>query len=202
MKVERNGAGGGFLGAYRVAVSTGLLTVLAANDCVFSLRWTSTAARFLLEHLRLIPQIVTPFTAANEVNFEAFIARSFTVSDGAGNALTLTGNNQKLATTFESSFFAAGDMRVSAAAAVTPGTRTVDAQPIARAQTAQVLAAAAAADIAVPFDYTAGVSPHRFPVQLVANEGLVVQNQVLMGAAGTVRLGIEIEWSEWALLPG
>ena len=35
-----------------------------------------------------------------------------------------------------------------------------------------------------------------YPVVLAANEGIVLENNITMGAAGKIRLGVDIAWSE------
>lgn len=187
----------GSLGAYRIAQFSGLATTLAAGSTIFSLRWTHATNLMILRSLRVVYCVVTGFTAAQELAFAAYVARTWTVADSAGTAIVITTNNAKKRTSMGTSLIAANDMRIAAATAVTAGTRTLDANPI-MVGVAKTLAAAATvqdANFGQTLDLTNGMD---YPLVFAQNEGIVVQNTILMGAAGTVRIGIECEWEEVA----
>lgn len=191
-----------FEGAYRVSAVSGLITGLNAGDPVFSMRWApalpTTNARslttFVLERLRVKWRTISGFTAAQEVTLDTFVARAFTANDTGGTAVTLTTNNAKKRTSFPTSVVT--DMRISATGALTAGTRTLDANPIATDGFAELAAAAT-----VPkgrFDLEVlDQDQDRFPLVLMPKEGLVITNRVALGAGGTGRLIVEMDWLEF-----
>lgn len=190
-----------FEGAYRVSAVSGLITGLSAGDPVFSVRWApvlpTANARFLttlvLERLRVKWRTISGFTAAQEVGFDVFQARAFTASDSTGTAVVLTGNNQKKRTSAPTS--SVTDMRIAATGALTAGTRTLDAQPIATDDFAELAAAATVPKGRTELEVL-DQDQDRYPVVLAAKEGLVVTNRVAFGAGGTGRLIVEMDWLE------
>ena len=187
----------GALGAYRVAAFSGLTATLAAGGTVFSLRWTHATNLMVIRYLRVRYAVVTGFTAAQELAFSAFIARTWTVADSAATNVALTTNNNKKRTSFGTSLVGANDCRIAAAVVVTAGTRTLDANPVLVGMGKTLAAAATVQDASFEsvMDLTNGVD---YPIVCATNEGIVVQNTILMGAGGTVRIGVECEWEEVA----
>lgn len=199
------GVNGPIIGKWRVSFLTGLLSGVASGAPVFAARFAPTGpVRALITDLRLKAAIVTPFTAAQEIQFAAYIARSFTASDSGGNAITLTQPAQNLCSTDTQVPSAFTDIRYAAAVALTPGTRTLDGAPILFIEAAQTLAAAAANPITVA-DQITMYGDQRFGISLqgqtggvAANaEGIVVNNVTILGAGGTARLVVELEWVEY-----
>jgi len=185
----------GSLGSYRVGASTGLLAGLAANTPIFSVRWGDATRVMVPRFLRVRYAVVTGFTAAQELAFDAIVARAFSASDSAGTAITLSGNQQKKRTSMGASLVT--DMRVAAAVTLTAGTRTLDGQPVL-ASAKKTLAAAATVQDA-DFEHTVAFDPGiEWPFVLVTNEGLIVRNTIALGAGGTVRANIEFAWDELA----
>lgn len=191
------GISGQVTGDFRLAVTTGLTTGLSANNPIFSFRWGSTTHRCAIRHLRIQAQVITPFTAANELIAEAILARTFTASDTGGTAITLTGNNQSLHS-YSNTASKVTDARVATTGTLTAGTRTLDSQGFLNLLSAQTLAAAAAAQISTSNDY-APLGRHH--LILTQDEGIIVRCPIALGAGGTVRFGIEIEWSEFTKDP-
>lgn len=202
------GINGPILGKFRLAAVTGLTTGMAANAPIFSARFAPTAAvRACIADLRLKVQIITPFTAANEISCQAFIARSFTASDSGGTSVLPATLNNMISSISDSALSPVTqftDIRVAGAAALTAGTRTLDANPFLYLPAAQVLAAASAAQSYSESDYSP-YSDQRFGINLqgqtgavAANaEGIIVTVPIAQGAAGTVRYAIEMEWYEY-----
>jgi hypothetical protein len=185
----------GTLGSYRLATFTGLTAGIAANAPLFSWRWGDASRVAILRYLRIRAAVVTGFTAAQELAFDAMIARSWTTNDSGGTAIVFTANNAKKRTSMGQSLVT--DCRIAAAATLTAGARTLDANPI-MAGVAKTLAAAATVQDAVleeTFDATNGQD---FPFVFAQNEGFVVRNSILMGAGGTVRWAVQAAWDEMA----
>lgn len=188
----------GALGSYRLAAFSGLTTALAADGVVFALRWPDATRFALIKYLRVRAQVVVGFTAAQELGFDAIMARSYTVAESVGTVVVMTTNNNKKRTSMGSSLIGStGDIRVAAAAVVSGGTRTLDANPIMY-QSGQALAAAATvaqATMEASIDLT---NSGDYPFVLAQNEGFLVRNKILMGAAGTIRWSVEVAWDEVA----
>lgn len=193
--VERGG------GAYRTAAVSGLLTGVAAATAtlghLFALRWapveTQKLQRLVIQRLRARWQTVAGFTAAQEVGMDLIVARSYSAAHTGGTAVTLTGSNAKKVAVFPTSVVA--DMRIGDTGALTAGTHTFDAQPIARVAFAELAAAATVPKGAMEiFLSTEDLAAH--PIVLAPNEGLVLRNSILMGAGGTARLAVELDWLE------
>lgn len=183
----------GALGSYRVSQQSGLTTALAAGAPVFAFRWGDSSRLALVRYIRVRAQVITGFTTAQEIAADVTIARSWTVSDSAGTALTISGNNGKKRASMGSTLLT--DARISAAAALTAGTRTLDANPLIVGSTQEMAAAATVqrAKLDLVWDAT---NTADYPLVLSTNEGFVVRNLVLLGAAGTVRWSFEVAWDE------
>jgi hypothetical protein len=186
------------LGSYSVSLFTGAYTTAAANSTMFSMRFVAGSAGqaqiALIQRIALVIVPTTAFTAAQQVSYGAYVARSFSAVDSGGTAATLTGNNNKLRTSMSTTQISAtGDMRISTTGALTAGTRTLDSQAFAVAS-AWVPTALVAQPIqqVILYENFAGDQP----LVLATQEGIVINNLILMGAAGVLSIGVTIEWTE------
>jgi len=189
----------GALGAYRLAAFSGLTTTIAAGTAsaghVFSLRWTDATRFLVLKHLKVAMTVVTGFTAAQELAFEAFIARGYTATHTGGTAITLGGNNQKRRTSMGTSLVTtAASARIASTTALAGSTFTLDANPFMHGSVKTLAAAATVQDARLENVMDFGGNDH--PFVLSQDEGIVVRNTILLGAAGTVRWSIECGWDE------
>lgn len=184
----------GSLGHYRVAVNIGLLATQAANGTLFSFRWGDATRFCVITKVRIGCLQTAAATATIMPNFSVFVARSFSVSDSAGTAVTLTGNNMKKRTSMGTSLVT--DIRYSAVAGgLTAGTRTLDTQPIMIMPTNQTITTPNPNLYSLEQDFGVGDGNH--PLVLAQNEGLIVQGpSVIFGAAGTANLTVEVCWAE------
>lgn len=186
------------LGTYSVSLFTGAYTVAAANTPMFSMRFVAGAAGLaqiaMIQRIAITIVPTVAFTAAQQVSYGAYVARSFSAVDSGGAAATLTGNNNKLRTSMSTTQLAAtGDMRISTTGTLTAGTRTLDSQAFAVAS-AWVPTALVAQPIqqVILYENFAGDQP----LVLATQEGIVINNLILMGAAGVLSIGVTIEWTE------
>ena len=177
--------------AYRVGLMSGLITILNAGDPLFSLQWTSTTYRMIIQELTMNFDLTTAFGGAQDVAWGAYIARSFTVADTGGTATTLTGNNCKLDTNFNTTRVA--DMRISTTIALAPGTRTLDTQPFVISS--GITGNAVGNSMANP-RFMIGTENATNPVTLRQNEGIVIAPLITMGAAGVGHFFVQIGWTE------
>ena len=184
----------GAFGHYRVAATVALVVTQAANGTLFSFRWGDATRLCVVTKLRISCIQTAAATATIMPSFQAFVARSFTASDSAGTAVTLTGNNMKKRTSMGTSLVT--DIRYSAVAAgVTAGTRTLDAQPILLMPTNQTITTPNSSVYTAELDVGVGDGNH--PILFSQNEGLIVQGPtVVFGAAGTANLIVDMSWAE------
>jgi hypothetical protein len=160
-----------------------VVTTGAAGDSFLSMRWTSTT------HVALIRGVAFRFfsngaitsTTAPRAGFR--VARSFTVSDSGGAAVTPTRRDS----VYPTSLF--GDIRASSLAALTPGTRTPEisfySNIISNAGTG-----VRSMDPSLDWGRVAAE-----PIVLRANEGLLFDNLVVY-TTGNYFFDLRVEWSE------
>jgi hypothetical protein len=184
----------GTLGHYRVASTVALVVTQAANGTLFSWRWADATRLAVLTKVRLSCMQTAAATATIMPSFEVLIARSFTASDSAGTAVTLTGNNMKKRTSMGTSLVT--DIRKSAVAAgCTVGTRTLDADAILQMPTQQLITTPNTTLYQVELDIGVGDGNH--PYVFAQNEGFIVRGPtVVFGAAGTANLVVDVSWAE------
>lgn len=195
---KRAPAGGG----YRIAMYTGSMVAgLAAGAPIFSCRWTSTAARMIVQSIMLDFYTVTAYGTAQAIGNSLWFARSFTVSDSAGTPITTTqANDQALDTkqigvagTGQSLIFSgSGDMRIATTLTLTAGTRTLDDQALY----SWIGSSTAIGTSSNNPDLQMGWQDATNPLTIRANEGFIITNDILLGATGVIVWNIGIEWTE------
>lgn len=184
----------GSLGIYREGVNNGATAMaagLAAAAPIFSFRWGSTNIGVVKQVLFTMTSGTTGFTAGLGT-FNLFVARSFTASDTGGTSVLPTGNSNKLRTSMGTTLLT--DIRTSATATLTAGTRTLDAQPISSLN-AGIGTATWTQFVplnTVLFDARIG----EYPLVLAQNEGFVIQATV--PATGVWFFGVNVSWEELA----
>lgn len=192
-------------GQYRVSVATGTIAAaLAAGAQLLQFKWTPSAAnlnkRAVIQKVRARFLGLTPFTAAtltDHTSVDAFVARNY-AGGGSGTALTLTGDNAKMRTRFETSQAA---INVATTGALTAAT-TLDTQPFAASvrKGNRVNPAAATEEIVMPFNDELLFEPYlaggESPLILENNEGFVIRNRTVWPAAGTGIYLFDVIWSE------
>lgn len=173
---------------------TGLMTGIAAGGRIFSFR-NSSSNLILVRRAGIGFMTTTAFTAAQALDFGLAVARSFTAIDNAGAGsvdLAPTGNNTKHRASLATPNVQA---RIAGTAVISGGTLTADANYLG-------IAAGGSAGLATGLppslnnlhDHTAD----DLPIVLAANEGLIVNNLTLMGAAGVAKAYINLEYAEIA----
>jgi hypothetical protein len=184
----------GTLGHYRIAQNIGLLATQAANGTLFSFRWGDATRLCVVNKIKLTAIQTLASTSTIMPHFQVFIARSFSASDTAGTAVTLTGNNLKKRTSMGTTLVT--DMRFSSAiAGLTAGIRTLDAAPILDVPMQMTITTTNTTLWSGELDIGAGDGNH--PIVLAQNEGFIVRGPtVVFGAAGTADLMVETSWAE------
>jgi hypothetical protein len=178
------------LGWNSVGVASGLVTGLAANATIFSLRNLS-GNPVLVRRVGVGFVTTTAFTAAQMVSFGLLVARSFTASDSSGTAVSFTGNNGKHRSLLGTP--TSLDCRIATTAALTAGTRTVDANALG----VQAGWSGAAGTSVVPaLNNLLSHDTGDYPLVLAQNEGLLITNLTAMGAGGVGVATVAIEFAE------
>jgi hypothetical protein len=183
------------LGQYKVAGLSGTMAAgLAANAEIFQLRWTDATRLCLINSVVLngLSGSATAF-AAGFAKVDLLTARSWSADGSGGTTLAVTGNNQKLRTSMGTSLM--GAIRVASTAALTAGTKTLDAAPMGLfgfsiGTVANVIYVPGQLTL---FDSDLGNS---HPIVLATNEGIVCRATV--PATGTWQFGITVNYTELA----
>ena len=183
---------GGLTGSYRFAVNSSVMAAgLSAASPIASFRYGGTGYA-VIKNVTISAGNATIAFAAGVAQFNLFAARSFTASDSGGNAATLTGNNGKLRTSFATT--AVADFRVSSTAALTPGTRTLDATAL------NGITIGTPANISQPLtngtNLIAAQNAGDYPLVVANNEGFVIQTNV--PATGNWWFTVSVEYDEYA----
>ena len=189
------------LGAYQMGLTSGLLTAVAAGGTVFSFRWappTSTQL-CLVRRVEIGFATTTAFTTAQSLQYSMQVARNWSASDTGGTAALFTQTNTaKMRTTMPTSAFAGGgQIMIATTAANTAGTRTLDTQAMAFTQGSSTAVATTLLSNPVWQHQTGD-----YPLILANNEGFIINNVQLMGAAGVINLVVNVEWMELAATTG
>lgn len=182
----------GTLGSYSLAAVSGAIAATpAANDQYFSFRWGNAVNYAAIEMVYVSVATSAAITTAVPFGLDMVIARAFTASASGGTALTLTTNNAKLKTDFSTTLVT--DMRIATTGALTAGTQTLDAQPMAQvvfgtgtAVGSTILTQSVLFDRAV----------NDYPLVLAQNEGFVIAASMTGHATGSLRVGVNVKWLE------
>jgi hypothetical protein len=161
---------------------TGLLTGVAAGTAsaghVYALRNPSSAKKLYISRVRLAFIPTTAFGAAQALSFALFKLTGYSAAHTGGNAVT----PQKRLTS--SSKATVATARIGDTGALTAGTHTLVATPIFRCGSSHATLPVMDAVYEPRDDH---------PIILEANEGLLVRNEILMGASGVGVLIVEPE---------
>jgi len=183
------------LGAYSMGLASGALTTVAAGGTVFSFRWAppTTTQLCMVRRIEVGFATITAFTTAQSVSYNLQVARNWSASDTGGTAAAFTQTNTaKQRTTMPTSAFAGGgQLMIATTGANTAGTRTLDTQAMGFV-TGQSTAVATVMPTTPIFQHT----PGDYPLIFANNEGFVLNNVILMGAAGVINLYVNVEWME------
>jgi hypothetical protein len=199
---------GQILGHYRASFITGTTVSIGAAGILGYMRWTDASRYFVLLKLQAAVAVSAAITAATLVDLAAFIARGSTAAGSGGNALTLTGNNQKMRKLMGDTLVS--DARVATTAALTrPTGATADSQAFAAAafptKVSPDVGATAAATVAVGVAsplvelYKAEQASGEHPVVLVANEHVEFQEVTAGPTTGGLKWYITATWAEVVL---
>lgn len=177
-------------GHFRIAVTSGLTTILNAGDAIASLRWTDAQRLFALLRLQVSATIGAAFTTAQESSVDLVKLANFTGSDTGGTAITPLGSACKKASGMANSQIA--DLRVSTTTALGAGTATAEGKALSQLVLPLGNALGASAG-GVLLDALAGAE---HPLVVGALEGVRVRIAFTQGAVGQVRWTCVMDWAE------
>lgn len=188
----------GALGHYRVTARLALVNAQAANSRLFSIRNTGTNL-IIPTRLNVRWLQTAAHTAAIEDSLDIFKLTGFTVSDTVSTATPVASRKR---TTMGA---APGNVEIrqvtatGVAAGMTGGTLTKDGGPYSQVPKWLLLAVPTGADekydlLAVEDDVSTTC-----PFVFAQNEGLEIENRVLLGAAAGSSVYIELAYAEVAL---
>lgn len=188
-------------GAFRLGVQSGDLTGVAARTAsaghlVAFRNPTGSSMLAIIQRIRARWFTNAGFTAAQLIGLSMYRVTGYTAAHTGGTAATLTTPMAKKRT---SHAVPVCTVQYPTTGALTNGTETFDTtlQPIASGFFAELAAGAAVPkgqiDILFEPQHEGG-----YPFVLAASEGIVICNEVAMGAGGTARLVVEFDWIERA----
>ncbi len=184
---------GGLLGEYSMSLASGTIGAGAsAASPIFSFRYGGSGVAIVKRVTITVYTRDTAFTAGDGI-FRLFAARAFTASDSGGTAATLTTNNGKLRTSFATT--AVSDVRISSTAALTAGTRTLDATALATVQV-PVAGTVTYTTLLAPTDLWVKPTAGDYPAVFATNEGFIIAATV--PATGTWSASVSVDWAEYS----
>lgn len=185
-------------GQYRVNHRCAIVAAQAANSRLFEFR-NGGAGVLVVTHLVLKWIMTAAHTAAIEDSLDVFRCTGFSAVDTV-NTVTPVGSVKKTAgmAAFPGNAAIRGVTVAGAAAGMTGGTLTKDGGSIGQLPQ-WLLLALPTASVVTPekidiFDDVNGTHP----LVLAANEGFIIENRVLLGAAAGSTVYIDLSWAEAA----
>ena len=180
-------------GHYRFAGATGNLSALVANSEIFQFRWTDAQSVALLQFMRIRCTQLTAFSAAQEISLELMGATGFTAAGSGGTQFLPTAQSFKKRSVMPQS--RANEIRIATTAALGTGTRSLAPSPLL----CHFGWAGGVGQTVIDSTLDLTSSALEYPLVLHQNEGIAVGlGQLGMGAAGTLRVSVELAWAEIA----
>jgi len=177
--------------AYSLSMTSGLLTTVAAGTSsdghVAALRYVHASKAFHVTRLRVLWQTVAGFTVAQEVSFAAYLLSAYSAAHTDGSAGVVVPRAPGLDATGLSA-------RIGDTGELTAGTQTIGAQ-LLRGSFSELADAATVHKGFIDEQRGGDDDPHVVCV-LATTTGILVRNEILMGAGGTGRLTVELDGYE------
>lgn len=181
---------------------TGLVTGVAGGSAtaghLWVCRYTTTPAtdarRFaVIQRLRIRSFTIAGYTGAQEVLLAVFKLTAYTAAHTGGTAITPVKKSEAYAAPLMT-------IRIADTGALTAGTQTLSDGVIRSGAFSELAAGAAVPKGAIDI-LLSTEDLIRDPLILGNNEGLVLRNEIAMGAGGTARICVEMDWRETAFYP-
>lgn len=178
---------------FHLGATSGLITVLTAGDPAFAFRNASTKKVVCLTRLRVRVRTVVGFTAAQEHAWGAHKLTSYDANHSGGTSVGGDTLSRDLP---------AGVSELSGANIMiaTTGTLTANSSPVVADRPflwdgfAELAAAATVHKGRLDIDWHA--APDGRGLAFTTDEGFTLAPLITMGAGGTARLSVELDWFE------
>lgn len=184
------------LGHYSLHARTGALTGVAAGTAtlghIFAFRNTSDTILQVISRIYVQVRTIAGFTGAQEIGYAGYRLTAYTGAHTGGTALSFTAPAFKRRTDAPDPIVS--NARIATTGELTAGTHTLDTQPFMQDSFSEL--AAAATVFKGRFDMERQWNVHEDPFIIGHNEGFIFRNEILMGAGGTVKVAIYVDWSE------
>lgn len=208
IKITQRPAEYSIFGHFRISQQSGtMVAALAASGEIYHFRWISTTRLCVTYKVQFSAGILTAFSLGTLESFHLSIARAWTVDGSSGVAGVFTGNNQKMRSIMGTSLInpnATGSSRISATAALGPGSKTIDVQSVGNitfSSTSALITTGLNGGIWNPkVDLLNNLNGPGHPIVLANNEGWLIHNgpQAFDPVNGTWGFGIAAAWAELA----
>lgn len=184
---------GSFRQTFTTGAVTGIAAAAAAAGHLLALRNPDKEIQVVLRALEVEFILTTAFAAPQDVGFDVVVARDYTADHAAGTALTLGASGRRRKAMKNSVLTG----RVAAAAELTAGVHTFDADAIARGSAWMGAVGAQLEPRRIDLS-DAGFDQHPMlaGIWLAQNEGVVVRNSILMGGGGVGKWHFTAEYLE------
>lgn len=182
-------------GHYRTSHQAAIIASQAAASRLFEIRNTATSNLIVITSLRIQWLPTGAHTAAIEDSLDLFKVTGFSAVDTT-NTVTPTVVAMRTSMAAAPGGAAVRGVTVAGAAAgMTGGTMTISAQPLVQLPQ-WLLATLPTASVVAPaiIDWFQDNGEH--PLVLANNEGIVVQNRVLLGVAAASSVYLDVAWAE------
>lgn len=189
-------------------LGVGMTTIAAATATaghVFAFRLpAAVTTKVYLRYVGIHYVVTTGFTGGQEVGFDLVVARSWSVAHTGGTAIDMGGtvtsaNHLRLGAPL--SVMSTGDCRMGTTGALTAGTQTLDPNPLGlitgfapTTTTGVVISRTFAGNI--PQGTLFDGRDDQSPLVFAAQEGFIIRNIVLQGAAGVGNFRVMVGWDE------
>ncbi len=184
----------GALGAYRTSHRAVLVNTQAANSRLFELR-NAGSNLVVVTSLNVRWMQLGAHTAAIEDSLDVYKLTGFTAVDTTN---TVTPVISKLRTSYATAGAVPRGVTVAGAAAgMTGGTLVKDTNPLLQLPQWLLAAQPTAGTVGLrELLYSPRVDVGETPLILAADEGIMIENRVLLGAAASSVVYVDIQWSE------
>ena len=185
----------GALGHYRTSHRCALVASQAANSRLFELQNAHASNLVVVQRVRVTWAQTAAHTAAIEDSLDMYRCTSFSAVDTTN---TVTPVISKLRTSFATAGANVRGVTVAGASAgMTGGTLTKDTAALWHLPTFLLAAVPTGGQtVQVTMDWFPQVESGEHPLTLVQNEGFIIENRVLLGAAAGSGVYIDVQWAE------
>lgn len=185
-------------GSYRTVIPFAMPNAQAANAELLALQWSSTTTDLIVDRIRMtVSQSNVAASAEMQGDLRLFKCANYSANDTGGTTIA---PQQKNRVKFGTS--AVADLRYAngAAAGLTVGTRTLEAQPILGltyhlVTVANLFATYGPEEMTYESD---GIYPEMLSARAGGNEGFILRSTAAHPATGAAVVYVTLEWTEVA----